>query len=146
MSIEKHNEGVETQKLALMLYSVTIIILFIFLIVSIVVFFISFSLLYKNISLLNKQYFGTIAFSLLLPSFLLFVAVLIHTSPILSSKVRKNKESSIDYFEMLKELQKPIHRKNKTRKIIFWILITLSILSLIGSQIYLYIGVFVLLN
>ena len=145
MSIEKHNQGMETQKLALKLYSVTIILLSIFLIVSIVIFFISFNLLYKNISLLNKQYFGTITFTLLLPSFLLFVAVLMHTGPILSSKIKKNNELGIDYFELLKEFRKPTRRKNKTKKIIFWILIILSILSLIGSQIYLYIGVFILL-
>ncbi|MBK5113868.1 MAG: hypothetical protein JJE41_09570 [Candidatus Heimdallarchaeota archaeon] len=145
MLIEKHDEGDEIQRLALKLYSVTIILLFIFLVVTIAVFFISFIHFYENIILLNQLYYGTFTFTSLLPSFLLFVAVLIHTSPILSSKVKKNKESNIDYFEILKELRKPTHKKNKTRKIIFWILITLSILSLIGSQIYLYVGVFYLL-
>ena len=145
MSTEKHNESMETQRLAIKLYSVTIILLFILLVVSIAMFFISFILFYENISLLNQQYYGTSTFTLLFPCFLLFISVLIHTSPLLYSKVKKNKESSIDFYELLMEQRNPTLRKNKIRKIILWFLIILSILSLIASQIYLYIGVFILL-
>lgn len=148
MSIKEHDEGVETQKLALILYGVTILPLFLLLMVSIVMFFISFVLFYENIGLLNQQYYGTSTFTLLLPCFLIFVTVLLHTSPILFSNFGKNKESTtnIDYLEILKELRKPTIRKNKNRKILQWILIILSILTLVGSQIYLHIGVFILLQ
>ena len=140
-------KGVEVQNLAIKLFGVTISPLFVLLIVSNVMYFISFILFFDEISLLNLKYYGTSTFTLLLPCFLLFFAVLLHASPVLFLKINKDKESivEIDYFEILKEQRNPALRKNKTRKIILWILIILSILSLIGSQIYLYIGVFILL-
>lgn len=146
MSLEKHDEK-DAQRLALKIYGATIVPVFLLLIVSITMFFLSFILFYENIDLLNQQFYGTSTLTLLLPSFFSFAATLLHVSPILFVKNgnKSNSQINLDYLEIIQELRNPTLKKNKTRRALFLIFIILTILSLIGSQIFLHVGVFVLL-
>ncbi|MHA1640029.1 MAG: hypothetical protein ACTSXO_12415 [Candidatus Heimdallarchaeota archaeon] len=145
MSTEKYNK-IETQKLALKMLGVTIIPIFLLVMITVIFYFVSFFLFYENITLLNQKYYGTVTLALLLPCFFSLAAAIIFVSPILFTGHKNNNSSNtIDYLAILQTMRKPTSRKPKIRRTFFWLFVSLAILSLIGSQIFLFVGVFVLL-
>ena len=145
LSTEKYNK-IETQKLALKMLGVTIIPIFLLVMITVIFYFVSFFLFYENITLLNQKYYGTVTLALLLPCFFSLAAAIIFVSPILFTGHKNNNSSNtIDYLAILQTMRKPTSRKPKIRRTFFWLFVSLAILSLIGSQIFLFVGVFVLL-
>lgn len=97
----------------------------------------------EEIKLINQQSYGSLSIIIWLPFFLFSATIMVlgfYLDYITQYKKEKNTQKSV-FREMLKELRKPTNKKTKKRTLIFWILLIISILVFVGSQLFLFLGI-----
>ncbi len=147
MTMNNQNGNIDAKKTAMKIYITLAAILLALMYLSLIIFCISHIVFFDKILTLNSKYYGTITLAMWTPFFLFIISIVIYMSflgPLILGPLNKTNKEEVfketDFRDILNELRKPTLRKNKRRKILFWIFLALSIVSLITSQIFLYIG------
>lgn len=131
----------DKEKIARIKFIIIMIILFFFIFLSLFIYDISFETYSDEIKILDKQYFGTASLLLFMP-YLLFTSTVLVLIRILILSMQTNKKI---FSNTLQELRKPTQKKIKRRIFLFWIFIILSFLSILISQLFLYLGITLLI-